>query len=94
VGVFGRVAGVSRRGVHGVVPVRVEFVAVELAGFEVPDLLVADLDALFVGTEVEFGVDRQPGRCCCGPDGLDDDLVGGQGSGAPAAADRGEQPGE
>jgi len=52
-----------------------ELVAVQLAGFEVLDLLIADLDALFVGAEVEFGFDRQPGGCCCGPDGFDDDLM-------------------
>jgi len=63
------------RGVHGVVPVAVELVAVQLAGFQFLHPLIADLDALFVDTEVKFGLDREPGGCCCGPDGFDDHFV-------------------
>ena len=50
---------------HGVVPVAVELVAVQLAGFQFLHPLIADFDALFVDTEVKFGLDRESGGCCC-----------------------------
>ena len=68
------------RGCERVVPLAVELVALEYLLFlQTPDLPVWDLDALGVGTGVKFGLDGEAGAGCGRGDGLDDDLVAGQG---------------
>src|SRR5258708_16119526 len=62
------------------------------AFLKVPDLLVRDLDALGIAAGVHLGCDGQPGAGGGRGDGLDDDLVAGQGAAAPAPGDGGGQP--
>lgn len=64
----------------------------QVAGLERLHLLIGDLDTTLVGVGVEGGRDGEPGRGGGRGDGLDDDLVGFEGTPAPVQGDRGEQP--
>ena len=66
---------------HGVVPVAVELVSLQVGGLEGLHLLVGDLDTPLVGVGIKGCLDAQPGLGGGRRDGLDDDLVGPQGWG-------------
>ena len=55
-----------------------EVVSGEVLGFQLPHLAVGDLDALFVGGVVEFGVHGEAGAGGGAGDQVDDDFVAGQ----------------
>src|SRR6185437_4012609 len=67
---------VVRVGRHGVVPVAMEAVSLQVGGVEGLHFLVGDLDAAWVGGGIEFRLDREPGLGGGRRDGLDHHLVG------------------
>src|SRR5271156_1790294 len=76
----------SRR--DGIVPLRVEWVAVDIEGFH---LRVADPDALRVAACIQFAAHRQTGPGRGRGNQFDDSFAAGQGSAPPGLGDVAEQ---
>src|SRR6266545_1958388 len=69
-----------------------EWVTMQVSGFEHLHLLIRDLDALGVDAGVQHRLDPEPGPGGDSADGLDDDLAGLQRPASPVHRDVREQP--